>query len=308
MYKVIKIPKNLSGLIAKSKYHLYFNFFLELKTLYVSGSIHNESNCLPYQKICSLTGYSLRTVKSKIKRLKELDLLSIDNSKNIKLKKYTDLYYLLTEKRIKRVSCLRYTGEFKINDLVHHEAINENLIKQQHRIKQKLWQHYLKFRTGEINFSRIHKASEATKANVSKPVTKTEFKMIRAEFNANYLEIRLNYLRTYKNQMQSTCNGLPDLNPYTCLSVFKQGILFNRTKSGGQYWQEKLVNLGYLEKYPVELKTNSRTAEIERVQGYRSDIIKNRNFKCYYVANNKNYVNKIIFANRLKIQPLNFAV
>ena len=136
--EVMKIPRKIIPDMIKHRHYRAFMVFLQLKPLYVSGVILNDTGKLPYQQIASFLGLSLSGTRGKIQQLKKHKLIYVDRQKNFHLASYKTFVNIFQPQFLRRMRKYNYRNVATADQLIKMSAIRENYRKQEHVLKHKI--------------------------------------------------------------------------------------------------------------------------------------------------------------------------
>jgi hypothetical protein len=291
----MRLQKGLAEYIIKHPNARDFYLYLELKPLFRSGVIFNESGRIPYKKIALFIGEGESTIRKKLSNLKRLGLISIDKKKNISLATLNKLpeilkispSYILTEKSKRIRKFLEYKKIYKqkyklLNNgetqyTIKQIAIYENLNRQKYALGRKILEREL------LNYFYSGDPLDNLKTNGSKPKNFTEcerlfprkfIKRFKKQIRENFPEYQAKYKRIYDSQILQREFKFPDLNPNITLAYSGIAKVLNRkAKSTGSYQVSKLLERKYISAFREYEKIPARSPAVwESITGMRRDI------------------------------------
>lgn len=269
------IPKKVLKEIITHKHYRAFLIYLQLKPLYVSGTIMNDNGKLPYRKIAAYLQLSISGVRGKIRQLKKHKLIHGDDHKNFHLASYQKFVCIFQPQFHRRMKKYRYRNVADADVLVKTAAIEENFKKQNYILKNKIINKEL-YGTVNAHKDRINSPKGFNdlfaitndcqqSRNISDFYRPTSARRkIRKALMKDYDNLLLKAKNAYMYELEQIQHGFPDINPYVTLSCSGMGRLFGIGPSAGHYQRNKIVSAGI-----INIKLRDR---YNKVHGVSQDV------------------------------------
>lgn len=269
--EITKIPRRVIREIILHRHARAFHVFLQLKPLYVSGVILNDSGKLPYQAIATYLGLSLSGTRGKIQQLKKHKLIWVDREKNFHLAAYKTFVNIFKPQFLRRMRKYNYRNLATADQLLKMSAIRENYRKQEHVLKHKIINKEI-YGTVNAQVDRIKQPEGVQNSSFPNDcrmgvgrtdLSKTAIRKIRKVLVQDYDNLLHKHKRIYLEKLEHIQNGYPDINPYVTLSCAGMGRLFGIGSSAGYYQRQilaeaKMITIkdgGHLKIHPVGMDT-----------------------------------------------------
>lgn len=305
----IKIPKRLSGIIAKDKSLLKpFATYFELKPLYYSSVIKDAKK--HYIDIAAYLDICENTLRQRISEMLKLDLAWWDG-KDLRLVAYrkickryalSNFYHKInnqgqTDNIIRTVSLKENLDNqaYCSNKKIIHNAVREEVLQNQLHKVQSIAKNYV------VSIPQMVKRISTD--NIEKIVSAAELRKIK-----RVIRLRMDIL-TKQSQERTDNNLLQGIkcsktaNPTHTLSCQSVAKLYGcNSISAGHYWETKLANLNFINVTPEAIEIKNKRSELiwqKQVNGENNGVwaTKHKNRKTgerYYflrLANNLSIIN-----------------
>lgn len=277
-----RVPKSIEHLIIQHKNYRALIVFLQLKPLYVSSVIINDAGNLPYLPIAKFLGLSFSGLRGKIKQLKKLKLLWVDDNKNIHLASYKTFVSKFKPQFLRRMKKYTYKNIASGDMLIKVSAIRNNLRKQSYVLKHKIINKEI-YGTVNAPMDRIKQPegvnnssfpySDCHKGPKLTDMSQTAIRKIRKVLMNDYDNLLHKQKQVFLKQMEQIEFGLPHINPYITLSCDGLGRLFGITGSSGYYQRQKLVKASLVTCKDNYHKINSASPAVyENMNNMRDNV------------------------------------
>jgi len=280
--EVIKIPKSIPREVINHKHYRAFLVFLQLKPLYISGVILNDTGKFPYTAMAAYLGISVSGLRGKIKQLKKYKLIKPDQDKNFHLASYKTFVCLFKPQFLRRMKKYVYQNVGPADMLIKTAAIQENFRKQKHVLKNKILQKEI-YGTVNAPVDRIKQPEGFNSSYVQQhdchlgqprtDLSKTAIRKIRSYIMKDYENVLHKHKRQFLQQMEQVEHGLPAINPYITLSCGGLGRLFGRSGGSGHYQREKLLKASMIQVKGNYHRISKHTPAVyENMYNMRNDV------------------------------------
>lgn len=292
-----RVPVGIAHKVLEHKDRKAIFFFLELKSLFVNSIIFAESRRLPYAKIATILKLSQANVRNKIKTLNKLELVIIDDDRNINLSKYKTLAEAFGSKSRRKRTVIKSDKQYKKGDFsflqvlnpqeqkqkyiltaeqaVRAVALQENFKRQEHAIKTKIINKEIKNIVAESQIAQNLINSRGCCASIESEVRNmSKQRKNKLKKCIDYDQALEKQKRLYEKQIQQVALGKPFINPNVSLSCAGTAFLFGGSgiASTGHYQQRRLAQAGLIGINAMYMLIDDGNAVNEQNDGTRGDV------------------------------------